>query len=441
MQHLENDMDDLFQRAAENYPLQEGKGDWENIAKRISDNTNSPKVFAPLQNNRNKKFLALAFLLFTLVIGWLMFQNFKTEIHSASIVNKVTKEKRNMSNTPGKNIDQSLAPGKREGYNFDQEKSKGTDYNKNIKKYSINSSPKITTGKSNLSFYSEKYIISLNEEHTGAKDVNESTPGSKVFSTGKNLSEKQEKEVAENSGNVSARIAGQNIEGNKEIKDNLKRNNSPDITEKKKKEIPGIIQKKKGVYIGVVAGPDFSKVRSGSFNNTGFDAGILLGFRLNRNLSFESGLLWNKKNYYSDGKNFSMDKVRSTMPSGMIINNLKSNSSVIEIPLKVRYDFISKNNSDLFVAGGVSSYIITKEKNIYNVTLNGNQEKLGGVYKKNSYGLPAVANVSIGYEHSVSKNLNIRIEPFLKIPLQGMGVGSLPVTSAGLQVGVTGRLK
>ena len=30
-------MDDLFQRAAENYPLQSGKGDWENIAKRIAD--------------------------------------------------------------------------------------------------------------------------------------------------------------------------------------------------------------------------------------------------------------------------------------------------------------------------------------------------------------------------------------------------------------------
>ena len=129
------------------------------------------------------------------------------------------------------------------------------------------------------------------------------------------------------------------------------------------------------------------------------------------------------------------------MPSGMIINNLKSNCSVIEIPLKAKYDFISKTNFDLFVSGGVSSYIITKEKNVYNVTLNGSQEKLLGVYKKNNYGLPAVANISIGYEHSISKNLNIRIEPYLKIPLQGMGVGSLHVTSAGLQLGITGWFK
>ena len=61
--------------------------------------------------------------------------------------------------------------------------------------------------------------------------------------------------------------------------------------------------------------------------------------------------------------------------------------------------------------------------------------------KKNNYRLPAVANLSIGYQNSISKNLNIRVEPFLKIPLQGMGVGSLPVTSAGLQLGITSRLK
>lgn len=433
MQHLENDMDDLFQRAAENYPLQEGKGDWGNIAKRISDNPHSPEVVAPLRNNRNKKFIALAFLLFTLVIGWLMFQNIKSEIHFASIGNELAMEKGNFSKTSGKNSNGFLIPGKRETLNVDKEKSNSNDYNKNIKKYSINSSPKITTGKSNFSFYSKKNITGSNEESINSIEVIENTPGSNIFSTEKNLSEKQEKAIAENSGNVSAGIAGQNITTNKEIKDDIKQN--------KKKELGAILQKKKGVYIGVVAGPDFSKVQSGSFSNTGFDAGVLLGFRRNRKLSFESGLIWNKKNYYSEGKNFSMNKVRSTMPPGMIINNLKSQSSVIEIPLKVKYDFISKSNSDIFVAGGVSSYIITKEKNIYNVTLNGSQEKLSGVYKKNNYGLPAVANVSIGYEQNVSRYLDIRIEPYLKIPLKGMGVGSLPITSAGVQIGMTRRLK
>ena len=182
-------------------------------------------------------------------------------------------------------------------------------------------------------------------------------------------------------------------------------------------------------------------MESGSFNKAGFAAGLIIGFRVSPNLSVETGIIWNKKNYVSDGRNFNMAKVSSAMPAGMVIDNLESHSSVSEIPIKVRYDFINKRNSFFFASGGVSSYMMTKEKNMYNVTMNGSQEKMTGVYNKNDYELPAVANISIGYEHSLFKQLEIRIEPFLKIPLRGIGVGSLPVTSAGLQVAITGQLK
>ena len=162
---------------------------------------------------------------------------------------------------------------------------------------------------------------------------------------------------------------------------------------------------------------------------------------MNTRLSFETGIIWNKKSYSSEGKNFSMDKVGSAMPAGMIINDLESRSSLIEIPVKAKYDFFRKRNSNFFIAGGVSSYIMTTEKNKYNVTMNGTHEKVSGVYEKNNYGIPAVANFSFGFEQSISRIVNIRVEPFLKVPLRGMGVGRLPVTSAGLQVGITSRLK
>ena len=78
---------------------------------------------------------------------------------------------------------------------------------------------------------------------------------------------------------------------------------------------------------------------------------------------------------------------------------------------------------------------------MYNVTMNGTAEKTTGMYVKNNYGLPAVANISIGYAHTVSKYLELRIAPFLKIPLQGMGVGNLPITSMGLHAGIIHRFK
>ena len=164
----------------------------------------------------------------------------------------------------------------------------------------------------------------------------------------------------------------------------------------KKAAVTIALRGRSGVYAGFVVASDFSKVNSGSFNNTGVDAGIILGFNVNEKLSFETGLTVNKKNYSSEGRNFKMDKVGSTMPSGMIINNLNSESSLLEIPAKVKYNFSGKRNSNLFIAAGVSAYIITKEKNRYNVTMNGNQEKMTGVYEKNNYKIPAVYIMSIG---------------------------------------------
>ena len=51
MQDIDNDMDDLFQRAAENYPLRVDNGDWESIARKIAD---APAAFK-CGNNPGKK--------------------------------------------------------------------------------------------------------------------------------------------------------------------------------------------------------------------------------------------------------------------------------------------------------------------------------------------------------------------------------------------------
>ena len=73
--------------------------------------------------------------------------------------------------------------------------------------------------------------------------------------------------------------------------------------------------------------------------------------------------------------------------------------------------------------------------------MNGAYEKMEGIYKKNNVKIPAVFSISAGLEHRLSGLLQIRIEPYLKLPLQGVGVGKLPVTSAGIQIGLIGRLQ
>ena len=73
MQHLDNDMDDLFQRAAENYPLRVDNGDWESIARKMADAPAPSNVIVAPPKKGNRKKIILALLLFIVSFGWYIF--------------------------------------------------------------------------------------------------------------------------------------------------------------------------------------------------------------------------------------------------------------------------------------------------------------------------------------------------------------------------------
>lgn len=433
MQHLGNDMDDLFQRAAENYPLEQGADNWAGIVKGITDEAKDkePLLLRPNNKNKIKKLIALSVVIF-LTGGWFIFQNLKTEESFRPAGTRLTKETDNRLHIPGiKNINSNASNDKGTLKDFSQ-KTKRNNYKKGLITYPGNNSKKVTTRINNASYF-ENGVETSNDQGFNSRQI------IKKY-------DYYHHNFIDNNDNVTQEISQQSEVGNRDpartgLANQVDEDRNPTITRNKKKEPHFILQKKNGVYAGLLGGTDFSKVESGSFNNAGFDAGLIIGFRVSRILSVETGIIWNKKNYVSTGRNFDMTKVISTMPAGMVIDNLESHSSVSEIPIKVRYDFINYRNAFFFASAGISSYMMTKEKNIYNVTMNGSQEKMTGVYHKNDYELAAVANISAGYEHSLTKHMEIRVEPFLKIPLRGIGVGSLPVTSAGLQVAITGQLK
>lgn len=433
MQHLENDMDDLFQRAADNYPLKSEKGDWESVARRLAANADKDKEGAPatLEKKSRKKIFFLVALL-ALLISAGLYHQFMGVGETGVVVKTVHTKASNGSRYRNDNKTRDIT----------SVNNKPTlPATENVRK------GKNTTDSTNTGLTSIRAISVYASRYAGKTGgILRRNPESTIVYDNSNHHEQQPEDniITEASGNDDRKTY------NNDISNPLKKESEEPGPQKKEKDTmrtdkrsthKANVTQRKGLYAGAVAGLDFSKVESTSFANTGFNAGFLAGYRINNFLSLETGLIWNKKYYNSDGKYFRMDKIRSSMPSGMVIDNLESQSSLIEIPVKAKFDFSRKSNSNLFATGGVSSYIMTMEKNMYNATVNGTQEKVAGVYKKNNYGFPSVINVSLGYEHNISRVLNIRVEPFLKIPLQGIGVGNLRVTSAGLQIGITGRLK
>ncbi len=441
MQHLENDMDELFQRAAENYPLKKGEGDWESIAKRIADKSDRPVIVAASKSNGRKKITALFLLLFIGAVSWYIIQHYQQRIDVVPGKNVLANNSKETESKTSSKEKSKESKAKENTVVVADKKDKTVHYN------SVGLPANNTTNaeKENTSRPASSGIKNANpgikKSLTGEISKHESSKLNNKYSRAENINQvNADNNPAENKISKEEILSKNNVQ-----KEELNASeNAEDVIvhNKKKKNKPSQnVQNKKGIYVGVVAGPDFSKVHSGSFDRSGVNAGLVAGYRFSKKTLLESGISWDKKYYTSEGKNFSMDEVAFTMPSGMIINSLESSNSFIEIPLKLKFDFFTKRNFDLFVAGGVSAYIITREKNMYHITLNGDNKNLLCVYEENNYGLPAVANVSAGYEKNIFKNFDIRIEPYLKIPLRGMGVGSLPVTSAGLQIAIIGRLK
>ena len=414
MQDIENDMDDLFRRAGENYPLKKSKGDWESVLKKIPMPIEQELPLKKQTKNDSKKIFILFLLAVILILSGILIYNLDPKLKPAGTIVTSKEVKKNVENkAPQKdklveNKSTSkvvVIPNESTEINFERNK-------KALQLISFSSNDKVN----NLSLQKDK------------KTINENRIGNANYS----FLIKSDFTYPEN----NLPLAIRKIEQQKSIQID-----SSAISSLAKKKLIIKIKPRKqiGLYVGINAGPDFSKVKSGNFRSPGFSAGIVLGYQINKKIFAETAFSIGSKYYSSGGKLFNEEG--AAMPDGMVIMDLQGYSRIMEIPVKIGYNIYTKNKESFFISTGVSAYIMTMEKNNYNVTMNGNAEKMVGLYEKSNVKTPATFNLSAGWEHQLKGKMHIRIEPYLKLPLQGIGVGKLPVTSTGIQIGIYRMIK
>jgi hypothetical protein len=202
---------------------------------------------------------------------------------------------------------------------------------------------------------------------------------------------------------------------------------------------PVRVSRRKKFYGGLMAGADVTTIKFQKIEEAGKSYGILLGYQLNKNWSIESGVYLEKKYYYTEGKYFNASKIYPNMPSGFWIDNISGDCDMFEVPVSLKYNFHTRKNSGWFATVGASSYFMKKERYVYDYYY-GNPSSYGRHEKDISNSTRNIfsnLSVSAGYTHRLGNFADLRVEPYLKLPVTGMGVGSLPLFSTGLQLGVT----
>ena len=193
-----------------------------------------------------------------------------------------------------------------------------------------------------------------------------------------------------------------------------------------------------GIYAGILCGVDMSSIHFNSVK-TGATMGFIIGYAFNQKWSIESGLLWDTKRVYDNGSYFNPPGYTPT--NGIKIVAVNGKSRLYELPINMKYTIIPGKHS-LFTTAGISSYIMRSENYDYEYMQNnqpGGHNYLS--YANETKNWFSVVNLSLGYNHKLGGNGNIRVEPYLKLPLNTLGVGNMPIMSSGLNVGFTKPLR
>ncbi|MCX2739840.1 hypothetical protein [Pontibacter anaerobius] len=184
------------------------------------------------------------------------------------------------------------------------------------------------------------------------------------------------------------------------------------------------------LQITLLAAPDVTTVKFTEPDAISTNTGLLVAIPLTNRFSVVTGVLWADKVYKAKPDDYA--------PSPDYWDGQKNPSSidaacrVLDLPLNIRYKLFEGEKSVVSMQAGLSSYIMLDEEYTYNYTYGTKPySKTKEISHENEHWL-GIQNISASYNRKLSPALSVGVEPFVKIPLSGIGNGNVKLTSAGI---------
>ena len=191
----------------------------------------------------------------------------------------------------------------------------------------------------------------------------------------------------------------------------------------------------RGLSVRFAVSPDLSGIGLKNFARPGTNIGLLLEYRLSSRWSIQAGVIQSTKVYKALTSEYTVPG-RFVEITHETTESVDGRCTMFDIPINMRYDVVVKSRLDgalptrWFLSGGVTSYIMKKEEYHYTYPPHTYNQPEDYSASSGGYGFSHI-NVSMGYERSISRRLSWQIEPFMKMPLKGVGFFKVNLSSTG----------
>ena len=187
-------------------------------------------------------------------------------------------------------------------------------------------------------------------------------------------------------------------------------------------------------YLGLVGAPDVSTVKFATVEPPMPNVGVTLEYRLGNRLRFSTGLLRSTKQYQARREDY--DWAMYSKAATRNFARVDGTCTVLDVPLNLRYDLLTRPQYQLFGSAGLSSFFMQREQYAYDYVEYGLPYRWEQKAVNANQHLLSILNLSVGYERHLGARWSVQAEPYLKLPLVGVGLGKVRLTSAGVFVGV-----
>lgn len=196
------------------------------------------------------------------------------------------------------------------------------------------------------------------------------------------------------------------------------------------------------ITAGVILSPDLSTAGAlKEFDSPGYRLGLVVEYRLARNLSISSGLIHSGVRYATRSADRGFGRYSGVTPP----DETFAECLILDIPLALKYNFVNFSGSRFFLSTGLSSYIMLDERYRFHYGNNNELYSPGAGNGRNQspdrmetwsgktgagHWL-GIASLSAGFEWDIHSDWSLQVEPYLRIPLRDVGWGQVRLYSIG----------